>query len=79
MKVIGFKKVDFVTPEKQSIKGIKVFVTYADPKDKNLNGSACESIFITEAKAGDWTPVVGKDIDVVYNKYGKVERIIPAA
>ncbi|MEA4896599.1 MAG: hypothetical protein VB064_15250 [Oscillospiraceae bacterium] len=75
MKVIGFKRVDFVTPEKDTIKGHKVFCTYSDADDKNLIGTACEDFFITDTKAAGWMPKIGDEVEIVYNKYGKIDKI----
>ncbi|PKM73905.1 MAG: hypothetical protein CVU91_02330 [Firmicutes bacterium HGW-Firmicutes-16] len=75
MKVIGMKKLDFQTPENQTIKGYKVFCTYSNADDKNLVGTACEDFFISENKASGWLPKVGEEIEIVYNKYGKVDHV----
>ena len=74
MKVIGFKKVNFETPEHQQIKGYRVFCTLAP--DESITGTGCEVFFVSETKADGWIPRVNEEIDIVYNKYGKIDRII---
>lgn len=75
MKVIGTKRVDFETPENTSIKGTKVFCSYTNPDDKSLVGVACEDFFISDNKPKGWVPKVGEEIEIVYNKYGKVDHV----
>lgn len=72
MEVVGFKKVDFEAPDHTQISGFKVHCTL---EDDNVTGVACESFFISEKKANGWRPNVGDEIELSYNKYGKIDRV----
>lgn len=77
MKVIGFRKTEFDAPANgnmpaQHIKGYKVFCTF---DDKGVDGSACVDFFISDYKAQGWIPTLGEEIELVYNKYGKIDRV----
>lgn len=72
MKVIGYKEMDFSAQDGTHIKGYKVFCTFDDDK---AVGSACESFFVSEKKAAGWVPEIGEEIEIVYNKYGKIDRV----
>ncbi len=75
MKIIGFKKVDFTPKGEQPIKGYKVFCTL---KDENTTGTSCDSFFVSDSRAAGWVPEVGKDVELVYNKFGKIDRVVAA-
>lgn len=73
MRIIGFKNVDFKTKEGDQIKGVSLFCL---TEEEGVEGTACERVFVTDQKANGWKPTVGEEIEVVYNKYGKVDRVI---
>jgi len=74
MKVIGLKEVDFTTKDNQQISGCKLFCTL---EDKTVDGTACESIFLSKKKLEElgYKPVVGDELHVSYNKYGKIDYV----
>ena len=83
MKVIGIEKSSFTSKETGAlIEGSNVDITYSIDQTKG-KGVAAERIYITDAKASamdvDLSTLVGKEVVVVYNRYGRVQSIIPAA
>ena len=77
MKLIGFRKSDFLSKEGTSITGYTVYLSYPIPGDGA--GQACDRIYITDAKLAKcgYTPHVGDEVNVTYNKFGKVAAILP--
>lgn len=72
--IIGISHSSF-TPKDSStaIEGSTVFTT--DPIDpKRGSGHSAERFFMSKAKldALDFTPAVGQNVEVLYNRYGKV-------
>lgn len=72
MKVVGTREVDFKDKDGNAIKGVNVYVEYSYDK---VTGVVAEKIFLSAAKLGSYSPKVGDDISVVYNKYGKVDHV----
>ena len=77
MKIVGISKVDFKKDNGDHIKGCKFHCQY--DIGKHGFGMACESVFVTDEKLGEemaaFTKIsdaVGCDLEVQYNKYGKV-------
>ena len=76
MRVIGVKRCDFRAQDGNQISGYQVFaVDQIDPKSGS--GYQCEKLFLSDQKCMNGCPVPKCDdlISVVYNKYGKVDRI----
>ena len=76
-KVVGYKRADFKPKDSDSeIKGINLFVTF---KRDGVQGFACERLFVSDSRAGNYLPKVGDEVDIFYNRYGKVESITLAS
>ena len=77
MKLIGFRKSYFLSKEGTSITGYTVYLSY--PITGDGAGQACDRIYITDAKLAKcgYTPHVGDEVNVTYNKFGKVAAILP--
>ena len=75
-EVIGVGKSEF-TPKDggDRIFGLNLYVT---EERKGVQGLACERLYINERKLDNFVPVVGDVIDVFWNRYGKVERLVLA-
>lgn len=73
-KIIGLKSMSFTTKDGTHIEGTKIFTS--DPI-KNGKGVEPESVFLTRDKmaALDFVPDVGMDIEILYNRWGKVKTI----
>lgn len=75
-KIIGLQHMDFDTKEGTHIDGTTLFVT--NPIDpRRGTGDEAEKIFISSAKLKElsFSPSVGDNIEVLYNRYGKVRTL----
>lgn len=77
MKVVGIRKVDFTAQDGNRISGVSLFCSY--PITKNGEGFAVDKIFLSDKKMADcgYFPEVGDEIGVNYNRFGKVDSIVP--
>lgn len=73
MKVVGFRKTEFTAKDTgELISGYNLFLL--GPQE-HVEGEACERVFLSEKKMGDYLPIIGDDIRVIYNRYGKVSSV----
>lgn len=73
-KVMGVRAVSF-TPKDQekAIEGTNLYCAYEDEK---ITGYGCERFFVTPKKfVNGVVPRVNDVINVMYNRYGKVESV----
>ena len=77
-KLLGFKNGDFTSKDGQRIEGFNLFVA-VEIKNSLGMGYEVERIYLSKAKIEkfdiDLENLVGKNIIVVYNKYGKIDDI----
>ena len=77
-KLLGFKNGDFTSKDGKQIEGFNLFVAV---EIKNTLGMGCEveRIYLSKVKIEkfdiDLEDLLGKEIIVVYNKYGKIDEI----
>ena len=71
--VLGKKAVSFTAADGKVIEGTTLFVAY---DDDNVIGMAADKIFISAAKMPKGGIEVGSDIDIYFNRFGKVDSII---
>lgn len=72
MKVIGFSERSFTAKDTGAlIEGMNIFVTY---ENYRTTGCACDRFFITRQRLDecDYSPSLGDDIELQYNRYGKI-------
>ena len=76
MKIIGYADSMFTAADGTVVEGMNIYCTESR---KNVIGSACERIYISAAKLNDagYIPSIDDEIEVLYNKYGKVASIRP--
>lgn len=76
-KIIGISNTSFTPKDSTTpIEGTTFYTT--EPIDsKNGAGSKGDKFFLTRAKlsALDFTPAIGQEVEVLYNKFGKVATI----
>lgn len=73
VKIVGTRKMQFRTKDGKDISGTKLHYTYVQ---EGTEGTAAESVFISDAKMQAFGyPEVGEEVDLVYNRYGKIEAI----
>lgn len=72
--VLGKKMVSFTTADGKVINGTTLYTCYYD-NTANVDGAITDKIFVTAEKMPKKEIVVGADIDVYFNRYGKVDAI----
>lgn len=75
-KIGGLEHKSFTTKEGDTIEGVSLYVTDKIPPQRG-EGCMGDRIFLSKNKLNDlsFVPAVGMDIEVLYNKYGKVSTI----
>lgn len=75
MKIIGKRTVSFDAQDGKHISGVSLFCSY--PITKNGEGVGVEKIFLSDSKLAycGYFPELGDEINVQYNRYGKVESV----
>ena len=74
--IIGWFSTSFTGQDGVTVEGQTLFVTEViDPK--RGEGVSAERIFLSKAKlaALDFTPAVGQEVEIFYNRYGKVASL----
>lgn len=71
-EVVGFQSVNYTNKNGVQIDGIKIFCCYEDSK---IEGMGCIDFYISRDKLS-FNLALGDEIEVFYNRYGKVDRII---
>ena len=79
MKMIGYRRADFTTTDKIEITGYNVYIaTEIDPR--NGAGDMVERMYLSDAKIArehiDLEKIIGREIRVYYNRYGKIDSIV---
>ena len=69
-KIIGIRPSSFKGDDGAQVSGKNIYITYALDKGEGLGA---ERIFITDSKLANWSyrPVVGDEVNLEYNRYGK--------
>lgn len=71
--LLGLKKVSFTAADGKVVDGTTLYVAYdAD----GVEGMATDKLFVTTAKMPKKDLVVGNDLDIFFNRFGKVDSII---
>ena len=75
-KIRGIENVAFTGKDGTEVRGKRIHFTEAIAADRGV-GEAGDKIFLSAAKlvAMDFTPVVGQDIDILYDKNGRVKAV----
>lgn len=72
--IVGKKFVSFTASDGKTISGTTV---YAGTEMPEVEGLMVDKFFITAEKMPKSGVEVGRDVDIYFNKYGKVDKIIP--
>ena len=70
--VIGKKPVSFTAKDGKEITGTTYYLGY---ETDGVEGMATDKVFISAAKMPKDDIAVGSEVDVLFNRYGKVEAI----
>lgn len=72
MLIMGKKAIKFTSKEGNEISGVRFYYTY-DLAD--VDGVATDSVFVSDAKLDGLDVKVGDEVEVLFNRYGKVAGI----
>jgi len=78
MQVLGYEKASFYFNDGHSVSGSYLYLKVDEPnRIKNVVGMKTERIFLSDTKLANsnYTPKVGDNINVYYNRYGKVDSV----
>lgn len=73
-KIIGIANLYFTPKDSETpVEGSTIYITNPIPAQRGT-GSSAEHFFLSKAKlaALDFTPAVGMEVEVLYNRFGKV-------
>lgn len=71
-KIVGFKHVDFTDDNGKHVVGDKIWIT--DDSNSSVTGVTTDTAWLTQGKV-DFTIELGQQIDIRYNKFGKIDRV----
>lgn len=77
MQVVGFQKSNFTPKDSnREIRGYNLFLSRPLVGD-DADGIAVERCYITDEKlaASNYTPCIGDEVDLFYNRFGKPDTI----
>lgn len=78
MQLIGIKQVDYVSKKTgKPVRGCNLYLTDAMQDSADTKGIMCESEFLSETVMSPPWSLVGKQVLLVYNKYGSVIDVTP--
>ena len=73
MKLVGYRKASFTAQDTgEVISGCNLYFTYTNP---NVQGLGVERVFASDRKLAGYVPVIGDEVQVFYNKYGRLESL----
>lgn len=72
-KILGIQNVNYTNKANRKISGVRL---HCSTEDNRVEGFAVEQIFVSSSVTTE-SFTIGQEIDVLYNKYGSVERIYP--
>ena len=70
--VLGKRAVSFIAKDGKEISGTTLYLAY---ETEGVDGMAADKVFIPAAKMPKKEITIGSDVDVLFNRYGKVEAI----
>ncbi len=71
-KLMGYRMVDFTDKTGKHVSGVSLYVSY--PLN-GVNGSATDKLFVRPELFRDLAVVPGDDLDIRFNRFGKVDSI----
>lgn len=72
-KIVGIQNIDYVNPAGKRITGVRLHCLF----DSNrVEGSGVNQIYVS-SKISTENFNIGDEIEVFYNRFGNVERVIP--
>ena len=71
--VFGKKNLSFTGSDGRTVEGVNLYVGY---DDNSVEGMATDKLFVPASKLPKEKIIVGDDIDILFNRFGKVDKII---
>lgn len=73
MKLVGYRRSAFTAKDTgERISGYNLFLTGEDEK---VEGVVTDRVFLSDARMNGYLPRVGDDLEIIYNRYGKVSEL----
>ena len=72
-KIIGDRDVAFTTETGDEITGKTFYIGFTDHR---VNGYVCDKVFVNASKLNGAVIVAGDEVELSYNRFGKVEAIV---
>lgn len=75
-EIVGMRPYDFKDSKTgEQIQGYNIYLQWAED---GVAGVCCEAVSVTMQKLDGYDPALGDEVRVGYNRYGRVDFIIPA-
>lgn len=75
MKVVGIKSSSFEGSDGKEVRGTNFYFTY--PLAGKGDGEGTDRVYLTEKRLSelDFSPAIGDEVEVEYNRYGKASGL----
>ena len=74
-KLVGFEAKTFTFEDGKQVSGFNLFF---EEKKTGVTGIATDRVFVSSQKLDGYVPVLGDELTVNYNRWGKVQSISSA-
>lgn len=71
-RLVGFQGKSFIFDDGKQVEG---FYLFTEEQRSGVTGTACDRVFISSGKLGGYVPVLGDEIKVNFNRWGKPQDI----
>ncbi len=71
-QIVGIEKKNYKFDDGKTCDGLNLYLTQ---ERNSVDGYVCERVFVSEKKLGNYNPKLGDRIDVLYNRFGKVQEV----
>lgn len=73
MELVGYRRSAFTAKDTgERIVGYNLYMT---GKDEDVEGLMTDRVFLSDRKLDGYIPRVGDQLEVIYNRYGKVSEL----
>lgn len=72
-KVVGFQAKTFTFEDGKTVSGMYL---YTEGKEAGVTGVSTDRAFLSDKKMDGYIPVIGDEITICYNRFGKPQSII---
>ena len=71
-RLVGFEAKNFKFEDGNEVSG---FYLYTEEERNGVTGTATDRVFVSNKKLDGYVPVIGHDITVNYNRFGKPQSV----